>query len=148
MLWITLAFTHDFAVDPDTLWPWVTQADKLSAWSEVTITPLTPGPTGHPDEAGATRHVDIQVARWTLPATERVLEATPPERFVYSVFEGGLVRGHTGTIELQATDTGTRLSWRVELLPAIPGTGWWMRRTLEPQFEQGFQTLETLLNAG
>jgi hypothetical protein len=127
------------------LWPWVTEADKLSAWSGVTITPRTPGPSGHPDEPGATRHVEIPVGRRTVPATERVLESTPPERFVYSVFEGGMVRGHTGTVVLEPTETGTRLSWTVELLPAVPATGWLIRRTLEPQFEQGLDELGVLL---
>ena len=144
---IELIFIQELAAPPDVVWPWISDAEHLSAWSAVTVTALEPGPEGLPDEAGAIREVRLPIGPLTLRLQERVLEALPPQRFVYSVFRGGMVRYHRGTITLEPTSEGTRLQWVVEMKPAIPGTGWIARRSLSSQFAEGLDTLAGLIAA-
>lgn len=144
---VELIFIRELAAPPDVVWPWISDAEHLSAWSAVTVTPIEPGPAGLPDEAGAIREVRLPIGPLTLRLQERVLEASPPERFVYSVFRGGMVRSHKGTITLEPTDEGTRLQWVVDMKPTIPGTGWIARRSLSAQFAEGFDTLAGLIDA-
>lgn len=134
---IELLFVRELPVSPEVLWPHVTDAAHISAWAGVQITPLTPGAGGHPDGVGATR----QVSMGAMTMAERVVEAAPPERFVYQVYEGGMLQWHEGVIVLEPVGEGTRLSWHVALTPAVPGTGWIMRRVLTRQFEAGLDAL-------
>ena len=137
---VELLFIRELAVSPQVLWPWVSDAAHISQWAAVTITPLTPGQDGLPDGIGATRQVQMGALRME----ERIVDRIPEERLVYSVYKGGALRWHEATISLTATEEGTRLTWSIALQPAVPGTGWLMRRTLSRQFETGLATLHVM----
>ena len=137
---VELLFIRELAVSPEVLWPWVSDAAHISQWAAVRITPLTPGENGLPDGIGATREVRMG----SLRMEERIVDRAPAERLVYSVYQGGGLRWHEGTITLTPIAEGTRLTWSIALKPAVPGTGWFMRRTLQRQFESGLATLEEM----
>ena len=140
---IELLFIRELPVAPEVLWPWVSASAHISQWASVQISPLTPGPGGAPDQAGATR----QVRMGALVMEERLIEVVAPERLVYSVYQGGAVRWHQATVVLAPTVSGTRLSWTVAAQPAVPGTGWIIRRTLTRQFEADLDALAVLVRA-
>jgi len=138
----TLELSHLFAVPPARVWPHISEAALLSAWGDVEITPISPGPSGLHVEAGARRRVAIPVGPSTVVAEEVLLEVSPPGRFVYRVVEGGGLRYHLGTITLAPTlDGGTELSWTVRLVPRMPGFGSLIVAALRPQFDRGFALL-------
>lgn len=138
----TLELSHQFAVTPDLVWPHISEAALLSAWSDVEITPFSPGPSGLDIEAGARRRVLIPFGPTTVVADEVLVEVSPPHRFVYRVVEGGGLRYHRGTITLAPTpDGGTELSWSVRMVPRIPGLGPLITASLRPQFDRGFALL-------
>jgi len=143
---ISLVFVQEFSVPPEVVWPWISDAAHLSEWSAVTVTPISPGPNGGMDEAGAIRTVRLPMGPMTLTLQEQILESNPPQQFVYSVFRGGMVRSHRGTINLNPTETGTLLEWEVQMRPSIPGTGWIAKRSLTAQFEEGLQALSLLVS--
>ena len=134
---IELLFVRELAVSPEVLWPWVSESAHISQWASVEITTLTPAADGSPDRAGAIR----QVRMGAMVMEERLIEVVEAERLVYSVYQGGALRWHQGTVELEPTAAGTRLSWTVAYRPAIPGTGWIIRRTLSRQFESDLDEL-------
>lgn len=126
----------------------MSEADKLSAWSEVEISPVRPGPGGAAVEAGALRAVRIPVGPFSVTAQEVLVEVVPAERLIYRVYRGGGLRNHLGRIELSALESGgTRLTWTVTLVPWLPGAGPLVLAILRPQFATGFETLEGLLQA-
>lgn len=138
---IELLFVRELPVSPEVLWPWVSDAAHISQWASVEITPLTPGAGGRSDQAGATR----QVRMGSMVMEERLLEVVEAERLVYSVYQGGMLRWHQGTVGLEPLASGTQLSWTVSYRPAIPGTGWLIRRTLTRQFEADLEALTVLV---
>jgi uncharacterized protein YndB with AHSA1/START domain len=55
------------------------------------------------------------------PIKEQVTEYERPTRFVYKLVAGAPVRDHVGTVELSAEGTSTRMVYRVETFPKLPG---------------------------
>lgn len=141
---IELLFVRELPVSPAELWPWVSEAASISEWASVEITPLTPGTDGDPDQAGATR----QVRMGAMVMEEMLLEVVEAERLVYSVYRGGALRWHEGTVALEPIASGSRLSWTVAYRPTIPGTGWIIRRALSRQFESDLDALAARVEQG
>ncbi|MFT5680916.1 MAG: hypothetical protein ACI8RZ_001822 [Myxococcota bacterium] len=140
---VELLFVRELPVSPEVLWPWVSEAARISAWAEVEIAPLSPGPGGGAVEAGATRTVRVTGVPGRME--ERLVEVVDGERLVYSVYKGGGIRWHEGRVELEAIPEGCRLTWSVAMEPAVPGVGWVMRRMLSRQFERGLDVLAGLV---
>jgi uncharacterized protein YndB with AHSA1/START domain len=145
---VTLVLEHRFAAAPAEVWPHVSRAELLSAWSDVEIRPLSAGPGGGFEEAGATREVLIPSPLGPVRARELIVVADPPHRFVYHVYQGGGLRYHLGEITLTGADGGTHLHWTVRMTPRLPGTGWILLAVLRPQFTRGLATLERILEVG
>lgn len=138
---IELVFVRQLAVAPQELWPWISDPTHIEQWASLSITPLTPGEGGDPSAVGATRTVQMG----PLQMTELVVRAEEPALFVYSITEGGFVRTHEATVSLSPTTQGTQLTWTVSLEPAIPGTGWLLRRSLTRQFARDLSALDAML---
>lgn len=142
----TLVLGCELPAPPEAVWPWVSEASKLSAWSDVVIEAVSPGPSGAAVEAGAVRTVRIPVGPLSVTAWEVLTEVLPGERLVYRVFRGGGLRNHLGRIELEALPGGrTALSWRVWLVPWLPGAAPVVAAVLRPQFARGFEVLAGLV---
>ena len=75
---------------------------------------------GDPNGEGAIRA--LHVVGPTI--RERVIEHERPERFSFEVVSGAPgISAYVGTQTYGAEASGTRVTYRVELSPAIPGTG-------------------------
>lgn len=140
-----LAFSAEYAVRPEALWPWVTDPDKLSAWNAVDISVVHPAEDGDPSGVGSVREVRVPVGPVHSRNRETVLESDAPHRFVYSVTKGGGLRYHRGVIALEALDEGTRLSWDVSFSTRVPGMGLLVEALLRPQFEEALEALRAQL---
>lgn len=57
------------------------------------------------------------------PLREEVIAFERPSRFSYTVLSGVPVRDHVGTVALEPTDGGTRLTYAVKTIPTIPVAG-------------------------
>jgi uncharacterized protein YndB with AHSA1/START domain len=143
---------------PDAVWPYVSDATKMSLWSLAPIRRLEPGDGDVPGATGELREVSIL---WPAPlgaalrvrkkagvrATrlEEVIEhSEPPRRLVYRVVrvKGGMpVRGHRGEMRLQPERGGTRLTWDVSFEFGLPGVGAGIKRILLPQLEESLASL-------
>jgi uncharacterized protein YndB with AHSA1/START domain len=141
-----LRFDYNLPAPPATAWPYLTDPVRMNEWSDAHIELLNPGPGGRPDEPGATRQATIRSLGATSRLVELVVESSPPERMVYRVTSGGLIRNHRGVVELTAVPGGSRLVWQIEFGAPFPGLarvlGWMFR----PKMEQGLTALAKLLS--
>jgi hypothetical protein len=55
------------------------------------------------------------------PIKEQVTEYERPTRFVYKLIAGAPVRDHVGTVELSSEGNSTRMLYRVDTFPKLPG---------------------------
>ncbi|MGH3942559.1 MAG: SRPBCC family protein [Pseudonocardiaceae bacterium] len=55
---------------------------------------------------------------------DQVTELIPDRRFSYRHLSGLPVRDYRGDVDLEPAEGGTRIRWRISLLPKVPGTGW------------------------
>jgi hypothetical protein len=62
---------------------------------------------------------------------EEVLELGPDRAFTYAQLSGLPIRAHRATVELDPQEGGTRITWHEAFEPAIPGSGWLLRRFLQ-----------------
>jgi len=69
-----------------------------------------------PDGVGAIR-VLIAVGP---PIREEVVVYERPARFSYKVLSGLPVRDHLGTVSLEPSDTGTRVTYALKAIPTVP----------------------------
>lgn len=133
-----------YPVDAETLWPWVTEPEKLSAWNAVEIRSVT-AVDGDVSGVGAVREVRVPVGPFKTRNLETVLAVEAPWLFVYSVTEGGGLRYHRGEIHLVPEGDSTRLSWDIWFSSRVPGLGLVTERILRPQFDQALVDLASLL---
>ncbi len=70
-----------------------------------------------------------------LAVEEEVTAFEPPRRMGYRVVAGLPIRDHSGEVQFEPTDTGTRVVWCIRFRPLLPGTGplarWALRRSLQ-----------------
>lgn len=57
------------------------------------------------------------------PIREEVVAYEPPTRFSYKVLSGLPVRDHLGTVSLEPSDGGTRVTYALKSIPTIPFAG-------------------------
>jgi uncharacterized protein YndB with AHSA1/START domain len=133
-----------YAVQAETLWPWVTDPEKLSAWNAVEISSVS-AVEGDVSGVGAVREVRVPVGPFHTRNLETVLAVDAPWLFVYSVTRGGGLRYHRGEIRLVPEGDSTRLSWDIWFSSKVPGMGLVTERILRPQFDQALVDLAEML---
>lgn len=69
-----------------------------------------------PDGLGAIRLLGVAGP----PMREEVIAYEPPRRFSYTLLSGLPVRDHVGTVELSASDGGTRIVYAIHTTPTVP----------------------------
>jgi hypothetical protein len=117
----------------------------MNDWSDARIELLSPGENGRPDEPGAKRQATIRALGSTSKLVEEVLEASAPDRMVYRVISGGLIRNHRGVVELTAVPSGANLVWTIEFGAPVPGLATIMGWMFRPKMQQGLAKLAGLL---
>ncbi|HEU4533302.1 MAG TPA: SRPBCC family protein [Polyangiaceae bacterium] len=135
-------------VSPDELWPWLTVPSRMNRWSEATVTLEAAGEDGGPASAGARRRVDLRAFGLTFRMHETVLEARPPERFVYRVMRAPGLKAHRGEITLRAEGAGTRLTWRVEFRTGLPGAEPLFAAVVQPRLLRSVRALAAIVAEG
>jgi uncharacterized protein YndB with AHSA1/START domain len=143
-----LRFEQEFLAPPAKAWPYLTDPKCMNDWSDAHIELLTAGPNGRPDEPGAKRQATIRALGATSRLVEEVLEAQAPDRMVYRVVSGGLLRNHRGVVELTATPQGSKLVWQIEFGAPVPGLATVLGWLFRPKMAQGLKKLATVLAKG
>jgi uncharacterized protein YndB with AHSA1/START domain len=141
-----LRFEQHLSAPPATAWPYLTDPAHMNEWSDARIELLSPGPGGRPDEPGATRQATIRALGTTSRLVEQVVESCPPDRMVYRVISGGLIRNHRGVVELTAAPGGCNLTWSIEFGAPVPGLARVMGWMFRPKMAHGLAALAELLS--
>jgi uncharacterized protein YndB with AHSA1/START domain len=133
---------------PAELWPWLTVPSRMNRWSEAAVTLEAAGEDGGPASAGARRRVDLSAFGLTFRMHETVVEARPPERFVYRITRAPGLREHRGEITLREAGSGTRLAWRVEFQARLPGAEPLFAAVVRPRLRRSVRALAALVAGG
>lgn len=113
---MSASFRHrrDLACSPATAWRLLTDPEQMNRWSAAPIALSDNGIGDRPDGMGALRVVTLPGGRSRLREVVELAEF--PRRFVYRVHDGGpLLLSHRGEQIIEATPSGCRLTWSVEL---------------------------------
>ncbi|HET8815517.1 MAG TPA: SRPBCC family protein [Solirubrobacterales bacterium] len=86
-----------------------------------------------PNGVGAIRRLTVAGP----PMREEVLTYDRPRRFSYKVLSGLPVRDHVGTVELEPSDGGTKVTYAVKTTPTVPFVG----AVVVAFMKQGIKTL-------
>lgn len=70
------------------------------------------------------------------PIREEVLVYERPSRFSYKVLSGLPVRDHVGTVSLEPSGDGTRVTYALRALPTVPIAGGLVMRFIEQGVKQ------------
>lgn len=142
-------YTRDMPAPPDRVWPLLTDPPQMNRWSEARIEALEPGPQGGFGEVGATRRVHAPAPLgMTTVLDEVVVEAEAPHRLVYRVTKGGPIRNHRGEVIIEATDSGSRLTWTVDFMGKVPGTGPIIKLVLNPTLKRSIDKIADVVTEG
>lgn len=76
-----------------------------------------------------------------LHIRELVTEYAEPEVIKYELVNGLPVHNYVGTVDFEPCFGGTRVRWRCEFEPNLPGTGAFLRRRLQRLFSDGLDEL-------
>lgn len=117
------------AAPVERVWALLANARGWPEWAPFVTADLERQGSPQPDGVGAIRRFTYgkSVARECVVAFE------PPHWLAYQLLSGLPVRDYRGDVTLQSTpDGGTALRWQAHFEPLIPGTGWLVRRRLEP----------------
>ncbi len=122
---------RELPVAPEVAWERFTDHRSWADWAGAREVVLRQEGDPAPNGLGA-----IRVLRGCgLAVEEEVTTFKPPRRLGYRLVAGLPIRDHTGEVEFEANDAGTRLVWSMRFRPLVPGTGrlvsWALRRSLE-----------------
>jgi len=81
------------------------------------------------------------IRRGGLAIEEEVVLFEPPSRIGYRVHAGIPVSDCDVEIRLMPDAVGTRVSWKVQFRPLVPGTGWLLERLIRPRLERALAGL-------
>ena len=96
------------------VWLHLCEPGLMSEWSGFAIKGIAPGQSGHFGGPGAHRRVYLPFAGRVIVLNEVIRDAEPPHRLNYQVVDTTVMRSHLGQIRLEATESGTFLTWDVE----------------------------------
>jgi hypothetical protein len=114
---------------PERLFAAVADATKWKDWGGLMMSTSeweregTPAPGG----VGAIR----RVGRWPQFSREQIIEYDAPHHLAYTLLSGVPVRDYRSDVVVEADGTGSRIVWRSEFRPKIPGTGPVLRAVLQ-----------------
>jgi hypothetical protein len=123
---ITFAVVARTSADARAVYRLLIDGATWPAWSPIGSFRLEREGTGAGDGVGAIRVFTTSGVR----TREEVLALEPDRSLTYAQLSGLPIRDHRATVELDPQDGGTRITWHEAFEPAVPGTGWLLRRFL------------------
>ncbi len=122
-----IELTREIPAPPQAVWDVFTAHEDWSNWAGIAEVVLRQEGYPPPNGLGA-----IRIVRQSgLAVEEEITAFEPPKRMAYRLTAGAPLRDHHGEVSFEPHESGTRLTWRVEFRPWIPGTGFLVRRALE-----------------
>jgi len=111
------------------VWALLADARGWPAWSPFESASLEREGAPQPDGVGAIRRFT-----YGKTVTRECVEAfEPPHWLAYHLLSGLPVREYRADVTLRAApDGGTEITWQSRYEPLVPGTGWLVKRRLEP----------------
>ena len=128
-------------VEPELVWPYVSEPDLMNAWSLAPVRAAAPGDGGSADSVGAMRVVTLRALGREVPLEEVIERAKPPASLVYRVVGGVPLRHHRGEITLTKEGSGSHLRWNVEFESPLAGVDRMMKLVLEKQLRSSLEKL-------
>jgi Polyketide cyclase / dehydrase and lipid transport len=110
------------------VWELLADARGWPAWAPFDAAELEREGTPPPGGVGAIRRFTLgkRVTRESVVAFE------PPCWLAYQLLSGLPLRSYRADVTLRDAGEGTEISWVAEFEPLVPGTGWLVKRRLEP----------------
>lgn len=115
----SFTITREIAAPPAVVFETVTDHRRYPDFTPIRRAELEREGEGSEVGVGAVRVLRVAGP----PIREEVIACEPPELFTYRLLSGLPVRDHVGTVRLEATGEGTRISYSIETTPRIPFTG-------------------------
>jgi uncharacterized protein YndB with AHSA1/START domain len=115
----TLTVTRTIDAPREVVFDVLTNAARYPEYTPIRWVEREQAGSEAPDGVGAIRALHVAGP----PLRERVLAYEPPRRFSFEVLSGAPLRHYEGDQTLVEEDGGTRVSYRVELTPLVPGSG-------------------------
>ncbi len=106
------------AAPPETVWPLIAEARRWKEWSFLDHTALERDGSPDPDGVGALR----RFTRHGVGSREEVVAWEPPHHLGYTIISGFPARNYRADVLLEATGSGTDISWSVRFDEPLPGT--------------------------
>lgn len=115
------SFTYErqVAAPPQTVWRVLTDHARYAEITPMRRSALEREGEPAPNGVGAIR----VLSSVGPPLREEVIGFEEPERFSYKLLSGAPVRDHVGTVELSASEGGTRMVYAVRTHPTLPVVG-------------------------
>jgi hypothetical protein len=123
---ITFAVVARTPADAPAVYRLLVDGATWPAWTPIGSFRLERAGDGAGDGVGAIRVFTTSGVR----TREEVLALEPDRALTYAQLSGLPIRAHRATVELDQQDGGTRITWHEAFEPAVPGTGWLLRRLL------------------
>ncbi len=124
-----IQLSRRIAAPPEPVWERFTDHARLAEWAGLKEVVLRQQGYPPPNGLGA-----IRVIRQAgLAVQEEITIFEPPRRMGYRLTAGAPIRQHRGEVTFERDGEATLVTWRVEFLPWLPGTGGLLRRLLERQ---------------
>jgi hypothetical protein len=124
---ITFAVRAWTSADAPAVYRLLVDGATWPGWSPIGSFQLEREGTGDGDGVGAIRVFTTSGLR----TREEVLALEADHALTYAQLSGLPIRAHRATVELNQRDGGTGITWHEAFEPAIPGTGWLLRRFLQ-----------------
>jgi uncharacterized protein YndB with AHSA1/START domain len=122
----------------DAVWTRYTDHLAWNGWAGVGTVTRTRDGSDTPNGVGSVRCISSAGVK----VYEEVTLYDPPHHQQYRVIKGGPgIKDHRGDVTFAAEGDGTRVSWRCQFNPKIPGTGTLLRLFITRIFSNGLANL-------
>ena len=119
--------------DPETVWPWLVDWEKLGLWMKEASDFRVLSP--HREGVGVSARATIQIAGIKTSDVITITQWDPPAKLTMA--HEGWVKG-TGTMTLAPHQDGTRLTWVESLIPPLGLLGWLGMILVKPAMRRVF----------
>jgi uncharacterized protein YndB with AHSA1/START domain len=115
----SFTFVRQIAAPPETVFDVLTEHHLYASITPMRKSVLEREGDPPPNGVGAIR----VLSSVGPPLREEVIAYQPPSRFAYKLLSGAPVRDHVGTVALEPSGEGTKVTYAVRTNPTIPVVG-------------------------